>query len=177
MDFENITGVERASFECISDECDSACCRSNRVILHTDDFERLKSADIDPFEVSVELSLNDYLMNLKVPPLPPLDGLYVLSLKLEPDGRCTFLLADGRCKIYDTRPLWCREFPIKIVRGKIKNVVLCPGTKVGEEKSPKELEAQLDLSELKIYPPYVFGDEKKARLITTFLGMLFKIIR
>jgi len=54
--------------------------------------------------------------------------LYIMRMK---DGKCTFFGEDGRCKIYDARPLVCRTYPFsfKITEDSIifQSDPECPG--------------------------------------------------
>ena len=34
-----------------------------------------------------------------------------LGIRLNPDGRCPFLNAEGRCRVYPVRPRQCRTYP------------------------------------------------------------------
>ncbi len=166
-----------ASFECIYQNCESACCKNNLVVLNADDMERLKLEDIDPSEVTSQLKLNDFLISKKASPMDQLEGLYVLKLQQDPDGNCVFLLSEGNCRIYESRPFFCREFPFKFAKGKIKKTVPCPGVGVGEQKSVEELRLILGLDQSGIKPPFIVGDENKVKMANKLLPMVFKFLR
>lgn len=170
-------GNETISFECIYKECESACCKNTQVYLNTEDFQRLKSGGIDPFEASTEIELNDYLVSMNIPPFGQLDRLYVLKLKQDTDGNCIFLLPEGNCKIYEDRLFLCREFPFKIVRGKIKKTISCPGVGIGEEKIIEELIQTLDFDSSHVTPPYIYGDEKRTKMLNKLLAPMFRLLR
>ncbi len=169
-------GAKGASFECIYQDCESACCKNNLVVLNADDIERLKLENIDPFEVSSKLSLNDFLISMKASAMRQLEGLYVLKLKHDPDGNCVFLLPEGNCRLYESRPFSCREFPFKFAKGKIKKTDPCPGVGIGAEKSIEELRLILGLDQLGKKPPFIIGDESKVKMANKLMPMVFKLM-
>ncbi len=180
MVFSRIFGrgeAKGAAFECIYKECESACCKNNIVILNADDIEQLKAENIDALEVTTKLRLNDFLTTMNASPMTQLEGLDVLKLKHNKDGNCTFLKTDGNCQIYNNRPYFCREFPFKFAKGKIKKHDPCPGVGVGEEKTVEEIRLILGLDQSAIKPPYIVGDENKVKMANKLLPMVFKFMR
>lgn len=76
-------------------QCAARCCKQNghdyAVLLRESEHRRFA-----PWAVSVPIQTEGRVVMEKVLP-------YV-------DGRCPFLGADDRCKIYEDRPMSCREF-------------------------------------------------------------------
>lgn len=166
------------SFECVYQKCESFCCKDNQIVLFTDDIELLKLEGIDPFEASSKLKLNDFLSSKKGVSMGQLEGLYLLTLKQGPDGICVFLLPDGTCRIYESRPFLCRKFPFIFAKGKMKpkEDSPCPGIGVGEKKSGEELRLYLGFDKSEKSPPFIVGDENKVKMANKIMPMVFKLL-
>lgn len=84
------------------------------------------------------------------------DMIPVMSLAGDMKGRCVFLGfdADGKtyCKIYDSRPMKCRIYPLKVVRLDGSEIALdeeCPGVGRGKEVKPPADELKKYIEELR----------------------------
>jgi Fe-S-cluster containining protein len=166
-------------FECVYTECGSLCCKKNLVVLNEDDVAGFLKQGIETSDVTEKLRLNEFLSILGSAPMKQLEGLDVLRLKKDEEGNCIFLAPEeGVCKIYDRRPYYCREFPFKFSKGKIKKTdPICPGVERGDEKDPAELKRELGLDGLEMKPPYLVGDESKLKTSRTLMNMVFRLMR
>ncbi len=83
----------------------SACCRGMGA-----------SIVLDPFDICrLEQNLNQSFEQLLAGPveLNVVDGIILPNLKMGGDGdSCTFLNEEGRCRIHEFRPGFCRMFPL-----------------------------------------------------------------
>ena len=66
----------------------------------------------------------------------------------EADGRCVFLQADGRCRVYSVRPLQCRTYPfwpevLASRRTWQREARRCEGINRGHEVSRRRIRRQL----------------------------------
>jgi Fe-S-cluster containining protein len=180
MVFGRIFGKgQTARFECVYNECGSLCCKKNLVVLNEDDVAAFREMALDTTDVTERLRLNEFLSVLGSAPMKQLEGLDVLKLKKDEAGNCIFLKPEeGVCKIYDRRPYYCREFPFKLSKGKIKKTdPICPGVNRGDVKDPAELKRELGLVGLELKPPYLVGDEKKLKTSRTLMKMVFRLMR
>ncbi len=76
------------------------CCGTESVTITITDLARW-AADKTIYRVMHLLKLTD------------IDGNYKIELKKDDDGKCNlFHRDDKKCTIYDTRPLFCRAFPL-----------------------------------------------------------------
>jgi Fe-S-cluster containining protein len=170
---------EGARFNCVYEECESLCCKDNLVVLNEDDVTGFKRQGIILDEVTNKLDLNRFLEFLGKSPIKQLEGLQVLQLKKDLEGRCVFLIEEGGgCKIYDQRPYYCREFPFKFSKGKIKSAdPRCPGLNKREEKDIETLKKILGLYNVDHKPPYLVGDERKLKTSRALMTMVFRLLR
>ncbi len=76
----------------------SRCCLGTQMELSKSDIERI---------TRLGYKLEDFAVR-------GADGRYRLK---NVNGRCVFLGEDGRCKIYEHRPLGCRLYPVVCVEG------------------------------------------------------------
>lgn len=180
MFLDRVLGREqKARFECIFSECESLCCKNNLVVLNEDDMEGLEDMKIDVSEVTAPMDLNEFLQTLGTAPMKQLHGLFVLQLKKDKTGNCVFLVpTDGTCRIYERRPYYCREFPFKFARGKIKTTdTICPGVERGDEKDIRELKRILGLNEVQVRPPYLVGDARKIKTAKPLMSAVFRLMK
>lgn len=169
---------QKARFDCVFTECESLCCKNNLVVLNEDDIAAFEEREIDVSEVTAPMDLNEFLKTLGTSPMKQLKGLYVLQLKKDETGNCVFLIPNGTCKIYERRPYYCREFPFKFARGKIKSTdTICPGVERGDEKDIRELKRILGLDEAQVKPPYLVGDERKIKTARTLMSAVFRLMK
>jgi len=83
----------------------SECCRMVGDTILLDPY------DIYQLEKSLKMNFEE-LMAERIE-LRVVDGLIQPHLKMRPDGLgCTFLSKEGRCTIHDSRPGFCRMFPM-----------------------------------------------------------------
>ncbi len=95
----------KVKFECIIDECEDVCCVSKYIPVTDVDMKRL-------LELGNNL-LSMIMIKEGIEGLPTLYGNKrsgVLALRRRYD-RCIFL-EEGRCSIYDVRPMACRMYPL-----------------------------------------------------------------
>jgi Fe-S-cluster containining protein len=172
-------GGGKARFECVYAECESLCCKNNLVVLNEDDVAGFQKMGIETIDVTEKLNLNEFLGILGSAPMNQLEGLDVIRLKTDENGNCVFLEPKkGECKIYEQRPYYCREFPFKFSKGKIKKKdLICPGVEMGSEKEMTELKSELGLDGLELKPPYLVGDESKLKTSRTLMKMVFRLMR
>ena len=170
---------QTSRFECLYSECESLCCRKNLVVLNEDDAATFERLGINIAETTKNMGLNEFLTLLGSTQIKQLDGLDVVVLKRDGDGNCVFLNSDdGGCKIYSDRPYFCREFPFKFSKGKIKKKdLICPGIERGDEKDISDIREELGLSGLDVKPPLLVGDESKLKTSKTLMSMVFRIMR
>jgi Fe-S-cluster containining protein len=170
---------KKKRFECVYDECKSLCCKTNLVVLNEDDVAAFQKMGISLDNVTGKLALNKFLEVLGTSPIRQLEGLDVLRLKKDEMGNCCFLnLEEGICKIYEKRPYYCREFPFKFSKGKIKRSdPICPGLERGEEKNIVELKKDLGLDEVELKPPHLVGDEKKLKTSRSLMTVVFRLMK
>jgi Fe-S-cluster containining protein len=170
---------QKTRFECVFEECKSLCCKNNIVALNEDDVAAFQEMNIDTDDVTLPLNLNEFLEILGTSPIKQLEGLFVLQLKKDEKGNCMFLSPeDGRCKIYNQRPYYCREFPFKFARGKIKSTdPICPGLGREDEKDMGELKKNLGLEGVQLKPPYLVGDEDKLKTARTLMSTVFRLMK
>lgn len=84
---------KRGNFKC--KQCGKCCMAINHVSIYPDDIERWKK------EGRHDLYSDEMLAEWEI-----FGGLDPL------DDRCPCLSKRGKCKIYKTRPLFCRTFPL-----------------------------------------------------------------
>jgi hypothetical protein len=93
------------------------CCKTTSPIFYQHDIERAaKALNIKPGEFIVQFLHMDE------------DGDFVLN-----EAPCAFLMSDNRCKIYESRPKACREYPHtdrkkmhQILDITYRNTLVCP---------------------------------------------------
>jgi Fe-S-cluster containining protein len=178
--FGGLFGKEQKDrFECVYNECESLCCKKNLVVLNEDDVATFNEMHIDLDDVTTKLGLNEFLKLLGTSQIKQLEGLQVLQLKKDEAGICIYLAPeDGKCKIYEKRPYYCREFPFKFSKGKIKSIdPICPGVSRGDEKNLDEIKEDLGIAEAQLKPPYLVGDEHKLKTSQTLMNMVFGMMR
>ena len=98
MRVKTIRRLQRLHFECTG--C-GACCtgaRGHHVELGRDEKEKIRAQ----LAVSREWFQRRYVARV--------DG-QTEGIRLGDDGRCPFLEASGRCRVYAVRPLQCRTYP------------------------------------------------------------------
>ncbi len=180
MIFERLFGGAKSTrFECVSEECGSRCCRNNLVVLNEDDILRFEEAAISPDDSTERIEFNDFLKRIGAPTMPQFEGILVLILRKDEEGNCAFLnLDNGRCRIYASRPFFCREFPFKLAKNRIKVPDKdCIGLGRGEEMDIVALKEYLGIEDIEIKPPYLVGDEGKVALAGRLMGGVFKAMR
>jgi len=102
----NIPGMEpedEFSFECQA-ECMGECCQKITILL-------------DPWDVEVmsrhlQLSEHDFMDRYCRVRTGSGSPWPMVSLRHAEDGRCAFLLEDGRCRVYPARSRNCRTYPL-----------------------------------------------------------------
>lgn len=180
MVFERFFGRGQTTrFECLYRDCGSLCCKNNLVVLNEDDIASFKEMGIPVSEVTETLGLNEFLKVLGATPMKQLEGLQVLRLKKTVDEGCAFLIPeDGACRIYDRRPYYCREFPFKFSKGKIKSAdPVCPGLNRGAEKDLTGLKKGLGLEHVELKPPFLLGDSAKLKTARPLMSVVFRLLR
>lgn len=127
----------------------SECCRvvDDTIILDPYDIYQLEKCLLAEFDAllaeRIELSV--------------VEGLILPHLKIRPDGEgCTFLKEDGRCGIHDSRPGFCRMFPMGRIYEEnsfryFLQVHECPYP----NKTKVKLKKWLDIPELSKYEAFV----------------------
>jgi Fe-S-cluster containining protein len=170
---------KKRRFECVYDECKSLCCKTNLVVLNEADVAAFQEMNINLDDVTRKLELNKFLEILGSSSIKQLEGLEVLRLKKDEAGNCVFLnLEKGVCEIYEKRPYYCREFPFKFSKGKIKRSdPICPGLERGEEKGLAELKKDLGLDVVELKPPQLVGDEKKLKTSRSLMSVVFRLMK
>ncbi len=115
--------TESLRFECT--QCGRCCSGGGdyHVFLNTDEAELIRES----LQLSVGWFRQRYLHQLE-------SG--ELTVVLNADGRCSFLDRDGRCSVYEVRPMQCRTYPFwpEILRSKAAwraEAVRCEGVDRG----------------------------------------------
>ncbi len=80
-----------------AEQCGSKCCKSTQPVLSSEDFKRIKSST-DKNDWFEEIEENDEIIRL--------------VRKKRESNDCIFLTNEGKCEIYEYRPLDCILFPI-----------------------------------------------------------------
>ena len=91
------TKPDTSNFICL--KC-GACCRWQGHVL-------LTRQDIAAIAAELEISQDNFIQNHTV----IATNRAQLSLSEKQDGACCFLSFDNRCRIYNSRPQQCRDFP------------------------------------------------------------------
>ncbi|MBN1523735.1 MAG: YkgJ family cysteine cluster protein [Spirochaetales bacterium] len=133
--FYSSTGLP---FEC--QRC-SGCCR------HSPGYVFLSALDLADLLENIKLPLADFFTRyLRI---VTISGFHRLSLKEKPNYDCIFW-SDGKCGIYDFRPLQCKSFPfwssVLYSRESWESAQSwCPGINKGRLHNPEEIEQWLSL--------------------------------
>lgn len=125
-------------FECTA--CGACCCGNGDEYVFLEMHEAM--AICDHLGLSRSWFRRHYLMRLP-------DG--ELSLRMRETGECIFLQENGRCGIYDARPVQCRTYPFwpdvmaseKTWR---EEAARCEGIDRGERVPLARIEAALELA-------------------------------
>jgi|GEM_PF-6450648 len=179
MVLEQFFGSKKTKFRCEFRECGNRCCKNNLVVLNEDDIKRFNDGGIGIEEITAPMELNQFLKTFGSPAMPVLEGLKVLYIKKDSGGNCIFLDAGtGRCRIYDTRPYLCREFPFILSKSKITSKdPACPGLDKGEEMSFDMLREYIGVKNMERKPPYIIGEKSKTEMLTKLVGLMLKMKR
>jgi len=102
-------------FQC---RCCGACCRI------ADGICRVSDAEIERIAAFLGRTEADFIANeTEVAP-----DRKTLILKSRPDGACSWLTEDNRCRIHPVKPDKCRTFPYEWTNADSASV--CPGLKI-----------------------------------------------
>lgn len=127
----------------------SECCRTVEDTILLDPY--------DIYQLEKRLSAGFEELLAERIELSAMEGLILPHLKILPEGRgCTFLGTDGRCGIHDSRPGFCRMFPMgRIYEGEGFRYFLqiheCPYP----NKTKVKLKKWLEIPELSRYEAFV----------------------
>jgi Fe-S-cluster containining protein len=116
--------------------CPDRCCRgpTSRVSLRLADLVRLQAAGL---EHGIEVQKRPFTPE-EIARAPHLSGLekdrayaWFPALRQREDGHCVFYGDDGRCTIYEHRPMLCRSFPyqLDLERLELRYSERCPSRK------------------------------------------------
>ncbi len=125
-------------FECT--QCGLCCTvRGDYACVYVDDTECGKLADFLGLDLEVLKKRFTFVDE---------DGWQQLRFR---QGRCAFLGAEGRCSVYEARPLQCRTFPFwpeLIRRGRWTRQAqrLCEGVGRGPEADADEVRERLEIA-------------------------------
>ncbi len=105
---------------CLERKC-YECCKDTEMQLSQDDIKRLEKLGYRREEFSIEV-----------------DGIRILK---NVDGVC-FFLKNGRCTVYDTRPVGCRLYPVvyNVDTGRATVHDFCPLSQTISRKEVKKVE-------------------------------------
>lgn len=127
----------------------SECCRvvEDTIILDPYDIFQLEKRLNTDFE-----TLLAERMELSV-----VDGVILPHLRIRPDGNgCTFLREDGRCTIHDSRPGFCRMYPMgRIYEGEDFKYFLQVHECSYPDKTKVKLKKWLGIPQLARYEQYI----------------------
>jgi Fe-S-cluster containining protein len=155
-------------FTCLGSECPNTCCgpfhgtRAVDAMVKQEDLGKIigKDPDTDPDLVSIFAQIrltetdierlrnagNDWLMIRRGDTSTP-----HYYMRLQEDGSCAALGADGMCSVHASRPTICRAFPFYIdLFAGLSMVNSCPGVGAGEqtvERLMPEITAAADMYE------------------------------
>ena len=99
--------------------CRDTCCRGpqNTISLRLEDIARLLDAGLES-AISTGKPVYSEELLAEYPSLRTIENLdsyrFFPVLRRKPDGTCVFLDDNGRCSIYEIRPLRCRRFPYRL---------------------------------------------------------------
>jgi Fe-S-cluster containining protein len=131
--------------------CPDRCCRgpASRVSLRLADLLRLKAAGL---EAGIEIHKRPFTPE-EIARAPHLERLeqdrayaWFPTLRQKEDGHCVYYGQDGRCTIYEHRPLLCRSFPVQLdlERRKLSYSERCPSRKLDPEAAESLAEAVVE---------------------------------
>ena len=115
---------------------------------------------LDPYDIfQLEKSLNTDFETLLAErmELSVVDGVILPHLRIRPDGNgCTFLREDGRCTIHDSRPGFCRMYPMgRIYEGEDFKYFLQVHECSYPDKTKVKLKKWLGIPQLARYEQYI----------------------
>ena len=115
---------------------------------------------LDPYDIfQLEKSLNTDFQTLLAErmELSVVDGVILPHLRIRPDGNgCTFLREDGRCTIHDSRPGFCRMYPMgRIYEGEDFKYFLQVHECSYPDKTKVKLKKWLGIPQLARYEQYI----------------------
>ena len=142
---------ESIKFECLMD---GKCCRDYDVLLTPFDLERISNY--------LGIDKKDFFINYCT-----IDDVYLKLAKT--DNGCVFQDREGKCKIYEAKPIVCDIFPFtRISRDRVE-VEVCHGLFVGKSRMVGELLEEFDvLNKLDIKFDFDYKKEKYLENYTNY---------
>lgn len=111
LDFNEISDGKRYKRNDLAKISCNGCAGCSKCCQFTDDTIHLDPYDIYCLSLATGMDFNN-MMTSNLISLTVTDGVITPYLTKKSNGSCVFLSDEGRCKIHESRPGFCRLFPL-----------------------------------------------------------------